>query len=248
VFHLLFAIFFTSVCASAAEPRAWLETFANFDHRHWSIEVKPQGAANNEKQCYSPKMVQIVNHRLVLTATIGGGDCPYVSGKIHSKRTVSYGHFEIRGQIPGGVGLWPALWLLPKKTIYGTKFWPDNGEIDLMEAVFNEPVLHTTVHTHNHYGGNSIGIGTSEATLYSGDHTYALDWHHDRLEFYFDGQLVFTYRPSSTDWRDWPFTQPFAPILNIAVGGDWGGQKGIDNSALPAQMSIGYISYTPHDW
>ena len=30
----------------------------------------------------------------------------------------------------------------------------------------------------------------------------------------------------------WPFDQPFHLVLNVAVGGDWGGAKGVDEAAF----------------
>lgn len=42
-------------------------------------------------------------------------------------------------------------------------------------------------------------------------------------------------------YESWPFDQPYFIILNLAVGGFWGGKEGIDDSIFPQKFEIDYV-------
>ncbi|MDX1700322.1 MAG: glycoside hydrolase family 16 protein, partial [Melioribacteraceae bacterium] len=72
-------------------------------------------------------------------------------------------------------------------------------------------------------------------------HTYAIEWYEDRIEFYIDDIFYFTFNNENCCYKEWPFDKRFHLILNIAVGGSWGGVQGIDQNAFPATMEIDYV-------
>lgn len=72
-------------------------------------------------------------------------------------------------------------------------------------------------------------------------HTYAIDWTAEKIDFFIDGQRYFTFENTGKDYKDWPFDQPFHLILNIAVGGDWGGARGVDPGIWPQRMEVDFV-------
>jgi len=131
--------------------------------------------------------------------------------------------------------------MLPTDWAYGG--WPSSGEIDIMEYVGYEPdVIHQTVHTqaYNHLNGteqsNSSNVETAEEEF----HLYAIEWTPDKIDFFVDGRLRFTFENEGT-WQKWPFDKRFHLLLNVAIGGNWGGAHGVDDSIFPVQMEVDYV-------
>jgi beta-glucanase (GH16 family) len=141
-----------------------------------------------------------------------------------------------------GRGTWPAFWMLPENVVYGSNYWPDNGEIDIMEYVGYQPsIIYGSVHTNKNYGGNSV---TSKITYYGVEnefHTYAIEWTYDAINYYVDSYLYGSYKRMGRDWHYWPFDQNFFILLNFAVGGNWGGAQGVDNTIFPQTYEIDYV-------
>jgi beta-glucanase (GH16 family) len=132
--------------------------------------------------------------------------------------------------------------MLPEENNYGG--WPKSGEIDIMEHVGYDPgVVHGTVHTEafNHIKGTQKGAQKKVETFHSYFHTYAIDWNADQIDFFIDGEQYFTFKNTGGDYKEWPFGHPFHLILNIAVGGNWGGQKGVDEKIWPQRLEIDYV-------
>lgn len=222
--------------------------------RDWRFDTSRnrQGWYNNEKQYYAaarPANARIENGALVIEARrerlsrmrdFGGQD--YSSAKLVSRRAFGYGFYEIRAILPCGRGTWPAIWLLPK-----TGKWPDQGEIDVMEMVGWQPnVIHATLHTalFNHGKGTQRGSETVVPTACRATHRFQLDWRPDAITIGVDGSgymRVINDQPGGLG--AWPFVRPYNLILNVAIGGDWGGAKGVDDSALPQRMMIDYVRY-----
>ena len=168
----------------------------------------------------------------------------YTSASLATKGKASwtYGRFEVRAKLPTGRGTWPAIWTL------GTSFdkvsWPACGEIDIMENVgFDPDVIHANVHTtkYNHMLNTHKGSKITVAKPYADFHVYAMEWHRDRLEFFVDDRLYFTFRKENDDNDVWPFDKPQYMLLNVAIGGDWGGQKGIDDAIFPQRLLVDYV-------
>lgn len=236
----------------------WREEFdgAALDMSKWKFDTSrnKEGWWNNEKQYYSAgrrKNIRIEKGRLILEAhrerldparyaDWGGQD--YTSGKIISKGAGwTYGFFEIRAKLPCGRGTWPAIWMLPPDM----KEWPGDGEIDIMEHVGWNPYeivasLHTGLFNHSIKTQRSAQkMLPSACTRF---HRYQLDWRPDMITIGFDGRAMFRVKNNQPGGKGaWPFNVPFELILNLAVGGDWGGHKGIDDAAMPQRMEVDYV-------
>lgn len=206
------------------------------------------GWGNNELQSYTqdPKNVRISDGKLIIEAhrhSLGGK--PFTSTKIVSrdKGDWLYGRFEIRAKLPRGKGTWPAIWMLPTDWKYGG--WPASGEIDIMEHVGYDPeVVHGTIHTeaYNHIKQTQkegkITIGGAQDEF----HTYVVDWREDRMDFFVDDKLYHTvHREPGDDYKGWPFDQRFYLIMNVAVGGNWGGAQGVDPDIWPQRMEVDWV-------
>jgi beta-glucanase (GH16 family) len=72
-------------------------------------------------------------------------------------------------------------------------------------------------------------------------HVYASEWYPDRIDLFVDEQKYFTFRNEGTGSRTWPFDQRLYLLINLAIGGSWGGQQGIDDSLFPHRYLIDYV-------
>ena len=153
-----------------------------------------------------------------------------------------YGRFEIRAKLPTGRGTWPAIWMLPTDWEYGD--WPKSGEIDIMENVGYVPdTIVGSSHTekYNHAIGTQKNAKIACPDCYKAFHVYALEWEEDEYRLYVDDQLYFTFKNEGTGYEVWPYDKRFHILLNLAIGGNWGGQKGIDDSLFPHVFEIDYV-------
>jgi beta-glucanase (GH16 family) len=153
-----------------------------------------------------------------------------------------FGRIEVCAKLPKGVGTWPAIWMYPTDEDYGG--WPNSGEIDIMEHVgYDEGVVHATIHCSAYYWvtntQKSAWICVPDCT--SEFHVYAMEWTPEKIDVFLDDQLYFTYENEGTGWNIWPFDKKFFLILNIAIGGNWGGVQGVDDSIFPVRMEIDYV-------
>jgi beta-glucanase (GH16 family) len=168
----------------------------------------------------------------------------YTSASIHSngKASWTYGKMEVRAKLPGGRGMWPAAWMLG--TNIGSAGWPGCGEIDIMEFVGFEPdTVFTTIHTKsfNHMKGTQKGAAFKLKAPDKGFHLYSVEWDPKAIEFFVDGKRSLRFENDGKGKDDWPFDAPQYLILNSAVGGGWGGQKGIDEKIFPTRYEIDYV-------
>lgn len=219
----------------------------NTDFWNYDIGNGSSGWGNNELQYYTsrPENIKVENGKLIITALYENyNGYKYTSARIHTKRKAyfGYGRIEMRAKLPMGRGTWPAFWMLPENVIYGSNYWPDNGEIDIMEYVGYQPnIIYGSVHTNKNYGAKSV---TSKITYYGVEndfHTYAIEWTYDAINYYVDSYLYGSYKRMGRDWHYWPFDQNFFMLLNFAVGGNWGGAQGVDNTIFPQTYEIDYV-------
>lgn len=228
----------------------WSDEFDGdqLDTEKWLFETGDHGWGNNELQNYvADTNVEVGGGTLKIIArkTDTGG---YTSARLNSKEEFTYGKMEIRAKIPEhkGNGIWPALWLLGSNI--HTVGWPACGEIDIMEYVSFDPNrVHFSIHSvaHNHQDGTQVTSGALPLeTIEEEFHTYGLLWTNKYLKFYIDTpdnvKLTF-FRPVTSNFENWPFSQPFYFLMNIAVGGNWGGLEGVDPSIFPATMEVDYV-------
>jgi beta-glucanase (GH16 family) len=229
---------------------AWAEEF-NYtglpDATTWGYDLGGGGWGNNELQNYTNRIenAEVAAGVLTLTArkeALGGSD--YTSARLISKGAGDflYGRLEVSAKLPGGRGTWPAIWMLPTDWAYGN--WPKSGEIDLMEHVGYDPnVVHFSIHTeaYNHTIGTQRTSDKTIPTAMTDFHKYRVDWTPYAVRGYFDDGLVFTFTNEGKGAATWPFDKRFHVLLNIAVGGNWGGVQGVDDSIFPAAMVIDYV-------
>jgi len=207
------------------------------------------GWGNNELEYYGDgelKNTRLENGHLVIEAhneQKGGMD--YTSGKLITKNKGDwkYGRFEFRAKLPSGVGTWPAIWMLPSdESLYGG--WPKCGELDIMEHVGYEPdSIYGTIHTeaYNHIIGTQKGGAIEVKSAESEFHEYAIDWNEDRIQWLVDNKKYFEFKNETKTYKEWPFDQSFYLILNIAVGGGWGGRQGVHEDIWPQRMEVDYV-------
>lgn len=209
--------------------------------KDWMHELKPAGWVNQELQTYvnDEKVTQVYDGTLKINLRQEGDR--FLSGRVYAKRHSGwqYGYIEARIKLPEGHGTWPAFWMMPVKD--GP--WPGNGEIDIMEAVGHTPnVIYSTIHCSKYNnGGTPIEHGYVTIEQAADFHVYSMEWTAHEMTFYVDGQKILSYQNDGTGRVSWPFDQPFYIILNLAWGGQWGGQKGVDNSLLPLTMEVDYV-------
>lgn len=153
-----------------------------------------------------------------------------------------YGRIEVRAKIPTGRGSWPAIWMMginrPKVG------WPKCGEIDVMENVgFDPDTIYGTAHWGQAPDGKHRGNGgkITAAKPYEDFHVYAVDWNPSRMVFLFDGKPHHTVPITPEAYVERPFQAPHYLILNLAFGGSWGAQRGVDESILPLRFLVDWV-------
>ncbi len=220
------------------------------DSTKWDYDVSGNewGWGNNELQYYTKenlKNAEVKNGQLHIHAIKEQvGNKEYTSARLISKNKGDwkYGIIEVKAIIPDGRGLWSAIWMMPTKSSYG--IWPESGEIDIMENVgFNPDTIVAAVHTkaYNH-NLNTHKYGTILIPdCHSKFHIYKLKWNSDKIEIFVDDQKFFEFENENAGYKEWPFDEAFYLVLNVAVGGNWGGMHGIDNSIFPRTMVLDYV-------
>jgi beta-glucanase (GH16 family) len=150
-----------------------------------------------------------------------------------------YGRLEVRARLPHGRGVWPAIWTLGNSIDQCS--WPACGETDIMEFVGHTPGrIYATVHYLSEGRHSSSGSSLEVTRPWDDFHVYALEWTPEKMEFYFDSDRYHTFQVRSADDRGRnPFRLPHYLLLNLALGGTWGGV--MDDSALPQRLLVDYV-------
>ncbi|GAB4032577.1 glycoside hydrolase family 16 protein [Spirosoma gilvum] len=220
------------------------------DSTKWSYEVGGNGWGNNELQYYTarrPENARIEKDKLIIEARKEAWEGKsYTSARLVTKGKVEWKHgrIEALAKLPAGRGTWPAVWMLGSDI--SKVGWPRSGEIDIMEHVgFDPGVVHGTIHTeaYNHGKKTQKGQQVAVKNVSTDFHLYAIEWTADKIDFFVDSQKYYTVEKAvlGKEVTQWPFEQPFFLILNMAVGGNWGGQKGVDESIWPQRMEVDYV-------
>ncbi len=165
----------------------------------------------------------------------------YTSAALTTQNRASwkYGRIEVRAKLPAGRGIWPAIWMLG--TNIGNVGWPACGEIDIMEYVgYNPDTVFGTVHTEkfNHVRKTQKGSKIGIQKPYEDFHLYGIEWDDRKIDFFVDDKKYFTFNNDGTGLEAWPFDREHYLIINIAVGGSWGGEHGVDDSIFPQRMYV----------
>lgn len=223
------------------------------DSAKWSYDTGGSGWGNNELEYYTKADTNnaVVNNGVlnIIARKSSRENKQYTSARLVTKSNDdpitagwTYGKIEVRAKLPAGRGLWPAIWMLPTGWAYGG--WPKSGEIDIMEHVgFKTDSVFFSIHTQafNHVIGTQKTKGIKINNPYDAFHVYAIEWDQQKIDFLLDDSLVFRYANSGNGYKEWPFDKTFHLLINIAVGGNWGGQRGLDDTIFPAAMLVDYV-------
>ena len=230
----------------------WADEFAVDglpDTSRWAYDVGSWGWGNAELQHYTAARAEnarVEDGRLVVEAHRERYDSmDYSSARLvtRGKADWTYGYLEARVKLPTGRGTWPAVWMLGDDI--AEVGWPMCGEIDIMEHVGYAPdSLYGTVHTaaYNHVRGTQMGRAIEVPGIEDGFHVYAIDWDAERIAWHLDGEEYHRFeRPDGAGLEEWPFDAPQHLLVNLAVGGNWGGRHGVDTSVWPQRMEVDWV-------
>jgi beta-glucanase (GH16 family) len=223
------------------------------DSTKWNYNIGNWGWGNNEPQYYTDARVKNARQEdgnLIIEAHKNDMGQDWTSARLttQGKAAFVYGKIEFRAKVPEGRGTWAAGWLLGD-SYEDEMSWPYCGEIDVLECVGFEiddttgnGLNHASCHTRAYYfkQGNQITAQTPVSNMNQEWHTYSIEWYPDVIYALVDGERYYTY-DKTADELEWPFHNPQNIILNLAVGGGWGGAKGIDESWDNHQFIIDYV-------
>jgi len=240
---------------STDEPSPWKLVWSDDfeyagipDSSKWDYNVGGHGWGNNELQYYTGKRLEnarVEKGFLIIEARKEDWeDKKYTSARLVTKGKADwqYGKIEVRARLPKGVGTWPAIWMLGSVS---PLHWPDDGEIDIMEHVgFNQGFIHGSIHCKkfNHVMGIQKTDTIKVEDCSDRYHIYALEWDKDSIKVSVDENEYFKLANEHSDYNAWPFDNRMYLLLNIAVGGNWGGQKGVDDNIWPQKMEIDFVN------
>jgi beta-glucanase (GH16 family) len=217
------------------------------DASRWDYDIGGNGWGNHELEFYTgarTENARVENGYLVIEARKElYNSSQYTSARLVTRGKASWteGKFEIRAKIPKGIGTWPVIWLL---SATNPLVWPDDGELDIIEEVgFNPNVIYGTAHckTYNGAQGTQKGGSTTIPDAQDSFHLYSLEWTNTQITWSIDSSQYYAYVPPNYGFNTWPYISNFYLILNIAIGGSWGGQQGVDDSIFPQQMLVDYV-------
>ncbi len=209
------------------------------------------GWGNDELQYYTDSTDNVATDgegNLVITAREADGElcyygpCDYTSARLVSKQRAefAYGRIESRILVPDGEdGLWPAFWSLG--TDIDQVAWPQTGEIDIMEYVSRVPdEVFGTIHGPGYSGGNAFGNILNIPSVADDYHTFTIEWEPDLINWYVDDILYHTATPADVAPNEWVFNDPIFLLLNLALGGNFGGSLS-DDLTFPQEMAVDYV-------
>lgn len=240
----------TSINESDDFKLVWSDEFDNDglpDPEKWNYE---EGfIRNQESQYYTVKRLEnaeVKDGKLYIRAIKEKyEEAEYTSASLDTKNshTFTYGRIEVKAKLPHGIGVWPAIWTL------GTNIkrvgWPACGEIDILEFVGYDPNhIHANIHTkkYNHMNKNNIGSKFAVNDPWKDFHVYAIEWYPHRIDFFFDDMKYFSCSDTGEGKAAWPFKNAAQYLkINLAIGGTWGGEEGIDDSIFPQEFVIDYV-------
>jgi len=210
-------------------------------HKDWTVRTGDKWH-NKELQHYVDKKDNLYfNDGIVLRATYQNG--LYESARLDTRNKFyfKYGRIDIVAKVPKGIGTWPALWMMPQEQKYG--YWPKSGEIDIMEHVGRDLdrlflCLHSETHNHSkdtHYYEEFYLEGLSDDF-----HTFSMDWNESYISYIFDNMEIARFCKGQDGYdpshKGWPFDENFYLIMNLAIGGKFGGE--VDNDCFPQEFIV----------
>lgn len=239
-----------STAFDAGERLFWSDEFLDrpIDIRKWNFDQGTNKWGNHELQNYVNKEDNafIRDGKLVIRAIKTGaaqnvGDFTSARLNTKGKLEINRGRVEVRARLAGGRGMWPAIWM------YGTAAQPYYTELDIVEYVgCDKNIVYGTIWNSDALANAEHKITSSRKLTGVEDefHIYGMDWNDDGISFYIDtpSNVYLDFKPTDkSDKKVWPFDNPLYLILNVAVGGDWGGMRGVDDSVFPSEMEVDYV-------
>ncbi|GAB5556763.1 MAG: hypothetical protein SchgKO_09760 [Schleiferiaceae bacterium] len=222
------------------------------DSSLWAYNLGDWGWGNNELQYYTEADInnaEVKDGSLYITGREdANGDWTSARLTTAGRHSFTYGKIEFRAKVPTGRGTWAAGWTLGDA--YKDEIsWPYCGEIDILECVGFEindttgnGINHATCHTRAYYfkQGNQIGSQIDVDSMDTQFHLYAVEWDENEIRGYLDGEHYYTYDKNANE-REWPFNEPQNIIVNLAIGGGWGGAKGMDPNLKNPRYILDYV-------
>jgi len=232
----------------------WADEFetTQIDSTKWTYDIGNWGWGNNELQYYTknrPENARIENGNLIIEARKNDMEQAWTSARLTTRGKVSflYGKIEFRAKVPKEKGNWAAAWTLGDSYIDEIN-WPYCGEIDILESVGYEVsekgdgIAHATVHTPAYYFkiNNQISSTKNIKNIVGEFHTYAVEWTPKEIKMLVDDVPYYLYDKNANE-KEFPFTKAQNIILNLAMGGGWGGAKGMDSTVVSQKFVIDYV-------
>jgi beta-glucanase (GH16 family) len=217
------------------------------DPAKWSFEIGGDGWGNGELQFHTAANAALdgAGHLVITARREPQGARAFTSARLSTrgKQELLHGRIEARLRLPPGKGLWPAFWMLG--TDVSQVGWPACGEIDIMESRGAQPWrVSSALHGPGYSAGNAL-IAAYErpdrGALTDDFHVFAADWSPGEIHFSVDGQRYHSERASRFPAeRRWVFDHAFFLILNLAVGGNFGGPPD-ETTPFPASVIADYV-------
>jgi beta-glucanase (GH16 family) len=215
------------------------------DSTKWGYDIGTgsNGWGNGESQYYTNRLenAKVENGFLIITAKAESYEgSNYTSSRLltQGKFDFTYGRVEVKAKLPSGGGTWPAIWMLGAN--FPTVGWPACGEIDIMEHAGNrQGIVQSAMHTSSS-SGNTVNHGAQTLSDVSTEfHVYTVEWSSEKMVFSVDDLVHYTYNPSTKNSDTWPYDKDQFIILNVAMGGSFGGT--IDPNFVQSSMEIDYV-------
>jgi len=209
------------------------------DPAKWGYDLGAGGWGNAELEYYTSRSDNVIVQGGVLKIKAikeSYSGSAYTSARIltMNKFAFTYGKVEVRAKLPAGVGTWPAIWMLGSNL--NTAIWPACGEIDIMEQKGSElNKIYGTLHYPGHSGGSANGSMLVINNSTTEFHIYTLEWSAASIQIAVDGIVYQSVANSAAI----PFNHDFFLILNVAMGGTFGGT--VDPAFTNATMEVDYI-------
>lgn len=235
---------------------AWSDEFDTDglpDESKWTYDLGNWGWGNNELQYYTvarKENARVENGNLIIEARKGDMGEKWTSARLTTREKVTfvYGKIELKAKVPKERGNWAAGWTLGDK--YADELsWPYCGEIDIMESVgyeVNDTTGDGTAHASVHCGAYYFKLNNHHTSVLDVQnmneefHLYAIEWTPEYIKAYVDDIEYFHYDDTS-DSLTWPFDEPQNIILNLAMGGGWGGAQGMDQHVTSQKIVVDYV-------
>jgi beta-glucanase (GH16 family) len=223
------------------------------DSTKWTYDIGNWGWGNGELQYYTEgrkENARCENGNLIIEARKDDMGQPWTSARLTTRGKTSfvYGKIEFRAKVPSNKGNWAAGWTLGDKYVDELS-WPYCGEIDILESVgyeMNDSTGNGKAHASAHCGAYYFKLGNQPTGIIEVEsmekdfHTYAVEWSSSGMTATVDDIPYFSYADTSSA-MSWPFSDPQNLILNLTMGGGWGGQKGMDSTVVSQKYIVDYV-------